>query len=53
MMPDCWRQEGLFGALQTLAAATSLRNDRWNRQVQGGLADDFHMMFDAHQIVLA
>jgi len=48
-----WRQEMLFGELQVLAPAKALCNGSTIRQVQGGLVEYFHMMFDRHEIVYA
>ena len=53
MMLEDWCQELLFGELQTLATAKSLCNDLTIRQVQGGLVEYFHMMFDQHEIVFS
>lgn len=53
MLVKDWRQELLFGALETLVPAKFLINGSSIRQVEGGYVEYFHMLFDKHEIVFA
>lgn len=43
--------ELLFGEAEVLVAARDLVNDRSVRQIEGGLVDYVHILFDRHQVV--
>lgn len=45
--------ELLFGEREVLVAAKDLVNDRSVRQIEGGVVDYVHLLFDTHQIVFS
>ncbi len=45
--------ELLFGEAEVLVAARDLVNDRSVRQIEGGLVDYVHILFDRHQVVFS
>ena len=48
-----WQASMLFGEVEVLAPAKSLINDSTIRQVQGGMVEYFHILFDRHEIIYA
>ncbi|MEM1266040.1 MAG: Hint domain-containing protein [Pseudomonadota bacterium] len=52
VLVDGWRAEALFGEGEVLATAASLVNDTTIRRVEASEVEYFHMMFDAHELVL-
>lgn len=53
MLLSDWRAEMLFGEPQVLSAAIHLVNDETIRQVEGGVVEYFHILFDIHEIIFA
>ncbi|MEM1266041.1 MAG: Hint domain-containing protein [Pseudomonadota bacterium] len=52
VLVDGWRAEALFGEGEVLATAASLVNDTTIRRAEASEVEYFHMMFDAHELVL-
>lgn len=48
-----WRAELMFGEPEVLVPAKALLNDTTIRRVTGGMVEYWHMLFDAHEIVMA
>jgi hypothetical protein len=48
-----WQAGLLFGETEVLATAKSLVNDSTIRQVEGGMVDYFHILFDRHEVIFA
>ena len=53
MLLSGWQAELLFDEAEVLVAAKMLINDRTIRQEERAEVEYFHMLFDAHEIVLA
>lgn len=48
-----WQAELMFGSSEVLHAAKSLLHNPGVRQVEGGMVEYFHIMFEQHEIILS